>query len=241
MELYVDENNFKHYTNDFSSEDSSKKSIPYRLEHVFDMCTDSYVLNKDNCCYFSPVFDVENTVVVSSDESIVNVVDGFIVAENQGTCKLSITSKGYDFTTKPLLISVYKGNLPVTRKRSVFLKRDTVVEVGNFLRHCHCTHLEDCLFQKRIFDLDYDELSDEIWLVDNCIRDYQKIIDEYVNGSIIYHKSLDELYDIRLEHTDGGVVTCVGVVDGFYDKVKGEIKRLGVLSRDLHRTRLRLK
>ena len=125
--MYVDENNFRHYTNDYSSDDSSKESIPYRLEHVFDIGKDSYVLNNDNCCYFTPVYDI------SSDESIVRVEDGFVVAENQGTCKLSITNGENEFNSKPLLISVYKGNLPVTRKKSVFLKECFCLGMGDYI------------------------------------------------------------------------------------------------------------
>ena len=239
--MYVDEEQFSNFVRDFGSEENKGRSKPYELKHTFDFVKNEYVTNELNCCYFTPVSNLDNIIIESSNPTVVRVTKDYIICDNRGTCELTIKDKKGNTARKPLLVTVYIGNLVNDRKRkSIFLKKDTLVEKGNFLRHCHCTHLEDCLFQREVFDTDLSSLGDKIWSVRKAIKDLEYVKDSYRNGDIIYHPSLDDCYNIQLKkksNTDGVLecVTSVSVSDNFVGRVKSEIKSLNIQLRDLNR------
>lgn len=80
------------------------------------------------------------------------------------------------------------------------------------------------------------EISREVKMIMGVIHDLNNVIGEYLNGGVIYHELLDDLYDIRL--VDGVVV--VDVVPNFTGRVRGKVRELELELRLLNRERSRL-
>lgn len=58
-------------------------------------------------------------------------------------------------------------------------------------QHQYCTHTQYCIFNKNRTQLETD-----ITKLQNNITQYKKIKEAAINGQIIYHKGLDDFYNI---------------------------------------------
>ena len=219
---------------------------PYLLEHVFDLKEGDYVNNPSNCCYFNPNTTLDGLFISSSDDNVVNVTDEYIIAENRGTCTLSVYSES-SVNVSEILVTVYNDVLPRTRKRSIHLKTGTMVQLDNFLRHCMCKHSEDCLFEREfwnVYDLDSDDgvLVNQMNSVKKNIHDYRRVLTCFINGEIIYHPDFDSYYNINIKKDINGKSHVeVNVSDGFEKRVKDCIKVCESELNKLNRSRKRIR
>lgn len=103
-------------------------------------------------------------------------------------------------------------------------------------KHKQCSHRKNCIFKGEkweVYDPKLRKLTLEIREIRNIIKDYENIINHFLNGDIIYHEGLDEYYDIEIqkELINGKYKykTIVHVNNNFNNYVKHEIKQLRLL------------
>jgi hypothetical protein len=103
-----------------------------------------------------------------------------------------------------------------------------------------CNHSDNCIFigdNWNILDTGrLGEISREVKRIMGVIHDLNNVIDEYLNGSIIYYDLVGDLYDIRL--VDGKVE--VSVVSNFTGRIRSKVRELELELRLLNRERSRL-
>lgn len=226
--------------------DGESKYKPNELKHVFDTSTGRYTTNEFNCCYYSPA-NITGLKFTSNNTDIVSVSGEELIAENIGNCKISGTKNNEEILSFKVI--VYRDKKPNRKfKNTLLLPLNNMININTVLKHIHCPHYTDCIFERDIFKIYADaELFDVVHEINQTIqqiKDYQDIKVEYRNGNIIYHPALDELYNIQIikENRDDEIKHHVktSVVDDFHDRIDSQIKNLRQHLNDLKHRRRRL-
>lgn len=213
--------NFKYhkYSDDVYSysKHPDKWEIPFLLEHVFDLSIGDYVKNSNHCCYYSPVNSISEFIIESDNEDIVSVDDEMVYGNHRGRCELSFYSEDSIFS---IIIIVYRGKFNFKLKRNtLFLEEGNMIPILTVLKHIHCPHYTDCLFEAGNLLIKDRDILWEINRLKDTIQDYKNIIDEFHNGHIVYHRDFDSFYNIQLEP-----VYKVSVREGFVNHINTMIK-----------------
>lgn len=112
-------------------------------------------------------------------------------------------------------------------------------------QHETCPNKNDCIFHREIWEY-YDETLHEtvsmIKTIRKIMKDYEYILNEYINGNIIYHETLDDCYDIHIFRDENDKLkTSVTVESNFKNIVKTRLNNLKLDLRDLNRELFNLK
>ena len=230
--MYFDENKYWKYTNNVCSYSTTptKEDIPYVLEHIFDLEIGDYVNNANQVCYYNPVC-VDDYVFNVNDTGVVSIEDGMLIGENIGQTSVFVTDSGGGSFKFNVTVTKddYKGK---TRNGRLFLKRDNMIDLGIVLKHINCKHYNNCIWERSVWSIydsdEYRSVFSEIRLLNDMISDYNHIIDEYRNNNIIYHPSLEQYYNIRInkETVNGKTkhTVKVSVDKKFITHIKNKIK-----------------
>ena len=237
--MYFDENKYWKYTNDVCSYSThpTKEDIPYLLEHIFDLDKADYVHNPNQACYYNPV-DISDYKFSTEHNDIISIEDNMLIGENIGHASVIVTDgNGESFKFKVIVTrDDYNGK---TDKGILFLKRDNMIDLEIVLKHIHCKHYNNCIWERSIWSI-YDDdkyygVFSEINRVKELIVLYNNIIDEYRNNNIIYHPSLDDQYNIRIDKkiVDGETKHTVNVTvkKTFLKHIKNKIKECNLTLR----------
>lgn len=225
---------YPHYTNQM--QEFPKK--PNELKHCYDITTDQYVTNEKQCCYYSPVGNIEKYSWSSADTDVLLISpDGLIETVSGGTTHINVTEpSGVEFRVG---VVVSKSKFPTKRKKGyVYLLQCEYYDIWDVLKHGECPHTDECLFESDVWDVDDDRFRDLKLQIRDVVRqiDELKVVKENcLNNEIIYHKLLDDYYLVEI--VDGNV--NVRVKDGFgrgIDRVVDDLKmELRSLNRELFR------
>jgi hypothetical protein len=242
--VYVDLNEYYRYTNNVVTyeKNPTKNDVPYVLEHVFDLDKEGYVSDSNQCCYHTPVnidglsFEVENKEIVDTDG-----VD--LIAKNIGSTYLTVkTVNEYSYRIKVNVYNgVFRGKLI---KDTLFIEKDTIISLKYVLRHIHCKHYNNCIWDRDYFrkyeDEELFEIDYNIQSIKQKIKDFKNISECYRNGEVIYHEDLKEYYDINILKDGSNYHIDYNISETFLDGIKDKIKELEQLLKDYNRLKFSL-
>ena len=214
---------------------------PFELCHVYDMDKRGYVNMESHCCYYSPI-DLTGYSWSSSDESVLTVdSSGVVETVGRGSARIDWVDSGGESACFNII--VFKDVPPKSFKKGYIpLKLGLLVPIEELFKHGHCTHLDNCLFGLKCWDL--VNVNNRIREVRKYIGELGVVLEDYRNGIIVYHDLLDGYYDVRVVKSvdvGGGVrhSVSVDVCDGFEGRVRDRIRELELELRLLVRERSR--